>query len=277
MESNDFTSVIPTAITVSYPRIFTDIPYATEIWTYLKKKTLVKPYIPNDVLSVELEARYKLIDKLLEDTGIHQVLELASGYSQRGLIFAKEYSYKYIELDLNKVVNLKKEIINNISAMPDSLKIVSGDATSKDDFDKCKEFFTSKEKVVVINEGLLRYLDFDEKKQVAQNVYMLLKEFSGKWITSDFTPKKFIQNQDVNIPNLNKNLSQTTDRNNASWRFGDEKHVRNFLNDIGFNNIEFHPFSEVQEQLSSPKNLNIAQDTTNKLLDGASVAVISID
>jgi O-methyltransferase involved in polyketide biosynthesis len=277
MKKSDFTTIVPTAITVAYPRIFTDIPYSKEIFNYLKNKIEVEPYIPKDILAIELEARYKLIDRLLKNTKIKQILELAAGYSQRGLIFTEEYNYNYVELDLEEITDLKKDMINTISNMPDSLKIVSGDATNRDDVDRCKRFFNPNEKVVVINEGLLRYLDFNEKRKVAENVYSLLQEFGGKWMTCDFTPKKFIQNQNVNLPNLNKELSKTTDRNNADWRFEDEDHVRDFLNNVGFNSIEFHYFKEVKDELSSPKILNIENDEVDRFLDGALVTVISVD
>lgn len=277
MENKDFTSIIPTAITVAYPRIFTDIPYSNEIFDYLNKEITTKPYISKDILSIELEARYKLIDRLLKNTKIKQILELAAGYSQRGLIFTENDNYRYVELDLEKVTKLKKDLLNNISTIPDNLKIISGDATNNNDFDKCKKIFNPNKNVAVINEGLLRYLDFDEKREVAENVYELLKEFGGVWITSDFTPKKFIKNQDINLPELNKQLSETTDRNNANWRFENKKHVKEFLNDIGFNKIEFHYFNEVKDELTSPQKLKVDNEEVEKLLDDALVAVISIN
>jgi hypothetical protein len=72
-------------------------------------------------------------------------------------------------------------------------------------------------------------------------------------------------------------LSKTTDRNNADWRFEDEDHVRDFLNNVGFNSIEFHYFKEVKDELSSPKILNIENDEVDRFLDGALVTVISVD
>ena len=176
---SSFESIIPTAITVLYPRIFTDIPYSNEIFSFLKSQIEVDSYLPKDILAVELEARYKLMDRLLKKTNIKQVLELAAGYSSRGLIFSKDYGYRYIELELQKVADLKEELINSISDKPSNLHIISGNATDKLYFDKCKVLFNPNEKLVVINEGLLRYLDFDEKRQVAENVFGILKEMGG--------------------------------------------------------------------------------------------------
>lgn len=172
---------------------------------------------------------------------------------------------------------MKEDIINNITNIPDNLKIVSGDATNKSDFDKCKRLFNHNEKVVVINEGLLRYLNFEEKKIFAENVFDILKEYGGAWITCDVTPKKFIQNQNTNIPNFNNELSKVTDRNNTNWRFEDEDHIKQFLKDIGFKNVEFHYFNEVKSELTSPNKLNLDSDTVDKLIDNALVAIIRIN
>lgn len=72
-------------------------------------------------------------------------------------------------------------------------------------------------------------------------------------------------------------LDKETDRNNANWRFEDENHVRSFSKNIGFNKIEFHYFNEVKDELVSPKKFNLKIQEIDKLMDGALVAVISID
>lgn len=72
---------------------------------------------------------------------------------------------------------------------------ISGNATKMCDFDKCSKLFYTSEKLAVINEGLLRYLAFEEKRQVAKNVFQTLKRFDDVWITCDVTPNCFIHNQ----------------------------------------------------------------------------------
>ncbi len=96
-----------TAIVTSYPRIFTDISYAKEIYNWLESHCNEEVTL-NKMLAPEIEARYKLINKLLERYNIKQVLELGAGYSSRGLIYSKK-GYNYIELDLNNVSKIKKK------------------------------------------------------------------------------------------------------------------------------------------------------------------------
>lgn len=51
-----------------------------------------------------------------------------------------------------------------------------------------QKYFDEDREIAIINEGLLRYLTFEEKKIVATNVYNMLK-YNGVWITCDVTPK----------------------------------------------------------------------------------------
>ena len=66
MKYASFESTIPTAILTAYPRIFTDIPYSNEIYKELEKRTIVTEDLKNQLLAVELESRYKLMDKINE-------------------------------------------------------------------------------------------------------------------------------------------------------------------------------------------------------------------
>ena len=63
--NESFESISPTAIITQYPRVFTDIPYEKEIYDWLSKNCNDKVNL-NKQLAPEIEARYKLINKLLE-------------------------------------------------------------------------------------------------------------------------------------------------------------------------------------------------------------------
>ena len=269
-----YESVSPTAILTSYPRIFTDIPYEKEIYDWLNKNCSKEVQL-NKLLAPEIEARYKLANKLIDKLNTTQVLELAAGYSSRGLIYSQK-GYKYVEMDLEGVSNNKKRIINELFEKNDNLHIVSGNALNMDDYIKCEQYYDSSKELAIINEGLLRYLTFDEKKKVGQNIYSMLKKYGGAWITCDVTSKKFIQKQDEQNPTLNDNINNVTSRNNLNDRFEDENHIRTFFGEIGFNNIEIHKFIEVKDELKSFDILGIDKDSCDELLDSALVAILKI-
>ena len=269
-----YESIIPTAILTSYPRIFTDIMYEKDIYNWIESNCSSKIKL-NKSLAPEIEARYKLINKLLDKLNIYQVLEIASGYSSRGLIYSKK-GYNYVEMDLPDVSNIKKKLIDDLFESSNNLHIVSGNAISYDDYIKCDEYFDSDKELVVINEGLFRYLTFDEKKKVGQNIYSLLKKHGGVWITCDITPKGFIDKQDKINPSLDDDINSITSRNNLNDRFESKEHVRSFFEEIGFKDIEFHKFIEVKDELKSFEILGLDSNSYNELLDSALVAVFKI-
>lgn len=271
---DDFESISPTAILTSYPRIFTDIPYEKEIYKWLSENCSEDVKL-NKMLAPEIEARYKLTNKLLDNLGIKQVLELAAGYSSRGLIYSKK-GYSYVEMDLESVSKNKTKLLNDIDNINDNLHIISGDALNYDDYIKCEKYFDLGKQVAIINEGLLRYLTFDEKKRVAINIYNFLKKYGGVWITCDVTPKRFLQKQDKQNPTLNSNLNNVTARNNLNDRFENEEHIRSFFGEIGFNNIEIHKFMEVKDELKSFEMINMDKSECDELLDSAIVAILRV-
>lgn len=272
---DNFESVSPTAIMTSYPRIFTDIPYEKEIYHWLKSNCKDNTIKLNKFLAPEIEARYKLTNKILDNLNIKQVIEIAAGYSSRGISYA-EKGYEYIEMDLEEVSKNKLKILEDIAKIPNNLHIISGNALKEADFEKCEKFLNKKEEVAIINEGLLRYLTFEEKEIVAKNIHHVLKKYNGVWITCDVTPKKFIEKQNVCLPNFNENLSQVTSRNDLQDRFDNIEHIKLFMMKIGFKNIEIHKFIEVKEQLKSFETLNVVKKEYDELLENAIVAVIRI-
>lgn len=179
----NFESISPTAIVTAYPRMFTDIPYENEIYEWLSKNCNEDVKL-DKYLAPEIEARYKLTNKLLENINTTQVLELAAGYSSRGLIYSKK-GCNYVEMDLENVSKNKINLVNDIAGIPDNLHIVVGNALNGEDYKKCEKYFSKDKEIAVINEGLLRYLTFEEKECVAKNVYSLLKKYGGIWITCD--------------------------------------------------------------------------------------------
>ncbi len=156
------------------------------------------------------------------------------------------------------------------------MNIISGNALRKDDFKKLECYFKTDEPIIVINEGLLRYLTFDEKRHIAQNIYNLLSQNGGIWITCDVTPKKFMNLQDKALLDFNKKLANITSRNHLNDRFEDINHVKNFFGDIVFEVVEVHKFNEIRDELYSINELNIIDGKIKQTLENAIVVVMKI-
>ncbi len=137
MIKSDFESIIPTALHNDYPLIYTNIPYANEIYNALCEYGFLDD-LKNDKLVFEIEARYVLIDKFLKQSGITQVLEVACGFTSRGLNFCKRNTdFVYVELDLPKVIKEKKSILNKVVGnLPSNLYFVGDNTLNKDYINK---------------------------------------------------------------------------------------------------------------------------------------------
>jgi O-methyltransferase involved in polyketide biosynthesis len=272
-----YREIIPTAILTAYPRTFSDIPYSQEIFDELQRHYgEIDDSLIVDRLAVELEARSKLIDRLLAETGASQVLEIAAGFSSRGLVFAAQPDTQYVELDLPDLAELKTQIVGNIAHIPENLHILGGNALRLSDFDEASQYFDTGKPVVVVNEGLLRYLTFDEKAQVASNIRGLLERFGGIWISGDGATKSFRDSQNKNVPSVNTTLMNTTKRNNVGNAFESQEHFREFFGNLGFT-VEFHSYTEVQSELSSPQRLGLtSEEVSDKLLAYASAIVFKL-
>ncbi len=272
---NNYEEISPTAIVTSYPRTFTNIPYEKEIYDWISKNCHEQVTL-NKEMAPEIEARYKLINKLLDKTGVKQVLELAAGYTSRGLNYA-EKGFNYVEMDLENVTANKKQILSSLNIqLPENLKNLEGNVLDEQDFLNCEKYLNSREPLAVINEGLLRYLTFEEKAIVARNIYKILKKHGGVWITSDVTPKKFIASQNAALKGFNNEIRTLTSRNDIANRFNDINHVKSFFSTLGFEVSEIHKFAEVKEELYSINNLNIYNDKIGKTLEDAIVVVMKI-
>lgn len=179
-------------------------------------------------------------------------------------------------MDLNNVSKNKVKLLNDIAEIPNNLHIISGNALNCEDYIKCDKYFDKNKEIAIINEGLLRYLTFEEKEVVARNIYKMLSKYNGVWITCDVTPKKFIEKQNVCLPNFNEKLNLVTSRNDLQDRFENLEHIKSFMSNIGFSNVEIHKFSEMKEQLKSFNIIDVKEENYDELLDNAIVAVIRI-
>ena len=190
--------ISPTAWLVAYERTFSDIPLSAEIFQELEKIIGQTPSNPDiariDALksaqiAVFWEARFKIVNHTLNMQQAKQVLEIAAGFSPRGLNMASDASVTYVEVDLPELAVDKRQIIETlvdharIPALP-NFHLVEGDALNLDDLRSATRFFADAP-IAIVNEGLLGYWDRPERTTFAQNVHTLLERFGGVWITPD--------------------------------------------------------------------------------------------
>lgn len=266
MSETDHTKVAPTAWGVAYLRTMTDIPLANQVFHALDAQ-LQAAGEPSpawsgdrDHLAPQLEARYKLVEKLLAATGCTQVLELASGIATHGINLTRsDPKLRYVELDLSGVTAQKRAIFSEIGVkVPSNLTIIDGDALSREDVIAATESFDPSRPVAVMNEGLLRYLNFNQKAQVAENVRVVLEKFGGFWVTPDSNLRTAMLREDEKAKGHTDNVAKKTGIDIVRNAFDSVGASQKFYEDLGFS-VETHSFLEVSDELVSPERVGMTK------------------
>lgn len=281
MSDDSYNKVIQTAWLTAYPRIFSDIPFSTEIFDELDQ--VKQKAIPDEFrvkkLAPELEARYKLVSRLLSQNNAHQIIEIAAGLSSRGFIMSDDPTVQYVELELPEMVDDKRKIMEALISkgkltQKRNFHLEAGDALNLNDIRQATRYFDVGKPIAVVNEGLLRYLTFPEKTIVAKNVRDLLKEYGGVWITPDITLRKFLEIQDnVTMPGKNQQIQKMTNKNFNQNRFENEEQAKEFFENLGFS-VERHSWLEIIGELVSPQKLDIPENEVRKMISQAVVFVM---
>jgi O-methyltransferase involved in polyketide biosynthesis len=118
--------------------------------------------------------------------------------------------------------------------------------------------------LAVINEGLLRYLNFTQKAQVAQNVHALLEHFGGIWITPDITTRKTIvsTSKGAEYQRIQDLAGIDIDANS----FRDEQQARDFFTQQGFR-VTSRSYAEVAAGLVAPARAGLSPAEAQATLD----------
>jgi len=146
-----------------------------------------------------MEARYKLsgqaIRQTIEKLGIKRGLELAAGFSQRGLEFTRDYpGLVYVESDISDGFKQKPELIRRVAdeegvAMPRGLSFVMLDAQKRGDYKSVlNEFFPNGQAMWIYAEGLFAYWDEEKKANllgIARDIFT--SRPGSKLITPDLS------------------------------------------------------------------------------------------
>jgi O-methyltransferase involved in polyketide biosynthesis len=131
-------------------------------------------------------------------------MELSSGYSFRGLDAIRQKGVHYIDTDLPDVVATKKDFVEMLVTddyvAEGVLEVRSLNVLDEHAFLETVNHF-GEGNIVIVNEGLLMYLDFKEKEKLCNIIYNVLKERGGYWITAD-----------IYIKNKNEELGLTFDQ-----------------------------------------------------------------
>jgi O-methyltransferase involved in polyketide biosynthesis len=243
----------PAAISVTaklsaYYRKFSDIAFAAEVATLIGADDAFAELVRTHALEPEkltfyapmFEARYKSITQLIRSSGASQVLELACGYSLRGLDLTRDGSLSYVETDLPGVVATKRSLLDEVrrrhAITPSPLHVVAAaDALDVEQLRAATAVFDRSRPAMILCEGLIGYLTREETARVAGNVRMLIDSFAGGWwIVPDFTFKTELRNLPAERHRLREAVTGITQRELDASAFDDADDLAAFLGGLGF-------------------------------------------
>jgi O-methyltransferase involved in polyketide biosynthesis len=209
-----------------------------------------------------LEARYKSLVQLILNSGTTQVLELASGFSLRGLAMSRNSEFAYVDTDLPGIQEEKRKLVAALRAKEQlsdagNYHIAVANALDFSQLQAATSGLRHSSGLVVINEGLLMYLSAEERSRLANNVNQLLKMFAGGcWITPDFSIRKVADDVSEKIKRFRRAISGTTDRQMYEAAFENEEAIDDFISEHGFR-AEHHFQTDVVTNITSLENLKL--------------------
>jgi O-methyltransferase involved in polyketide biosynthesis len=257
-----------------------EIPYSKEIYQKIKEKGLHKGsrmqialanvgarvFSGIGLLMAFIEARYIGMNQVLKELRYPYVVELASGFTPRGIELAEKT--KIIESDLDNVVRIKREIIDK------NFRIVPLNALDKEAFMKLGRAFDSKRPVAVIHSGLWTYLNKEEQKKLTSNIRDFLKKYSkrGYWITSDIRPRSEFKNNFFRF--FRKGITKKTGR--PTMRFDSDEELKEFMSKFGFKVKIVDVMDKIYDKLYIPKKFNLKKADVYAQSQGMKIYIMQL-
>lgn len=218
----------------------TTIPFAREAAELLEYP---KEYVPDFkkkdytfwASTMGLERRYRSIDQLLNDLAIKNIMELSSGYSFRGLEYARQKGVHFIDTDLPDLIAVKKDFVRSLkkedSSFEGVLELLPLNVLDESSFHEITGHFPEGE-VAIVNEGLLGYLTRQEKEKLCTVIHDILLERGGYWITADICLKNKEQRLGLKYSDEIKEFNENQDTEGKSFESTEEAQM--FFKEMGF-------------------------------------------
>ncbi|HEY4187871.1 MAG TPA: class I SAM-dependent methyltransferase [Polyangia bacterium] len=237
-----FEKVSLTAKLTAYMRRYSDIPFAQDVARFVRAEEAFDELLRAHQLSADdlswyapiFEIRYKSIAAVLRASGARQVLELASGWSLRGLAMTEDPGLIYVESDLEALTTEKRGLVEEVRRQHglggrENFHLAVANALELPQLTAATTCFEVTRPIAVVSEGLLQYLSRPELETVTQNVRALLTRFGGLWITPDFSLKDDSGPISERQRRFRAIIAGATDRQLHDSAFDDEAALRAFL------------------------------------------------
>jgi len=242
----NFEKISLTARLTAYMRQYSDIPFAKDVAIRLRAEEAFEKLLRDNKLSPKdllwyapiLEVRYKSVAETIRKSRATQVLELASGFSLRGLAVTQDPQVTYVESDLEELTDEKASLVADLRrqyrlAEHGNLHLVTADALDRSQLRSAAKSFRRDQPIAVVNEGLLQYLSATEMATVARNIRDLLIESDGVWITPDFSLKQDVKDVSEQQRRFRRVVAAATERTMYNNAFDSDEQLLAFFDGLG--------------------------------------------
>jgi O-methyltransferase involved in polyketide biosynthesis len=276
--SADFSRISVTAKLAAYYRQFSDIAFARDVARRIGADDAFDEIVRAHGLSRDaltfyapmFEARYKSMSHLIGAPSGAQVLELACGYSLRGLDLTQRGALGYVETDLPEVIATKRALLDEVrqrhAIAPSPRHVVTAaDALDLDQLRDATERLDHDRPLTISCEGLVGYLTREETERLAANVRALLGRFAGGcWLCPDFALRADVERLPPERIRLREAVTGITRRQLDASAFEDEAALTSFLARVGF---DVRVVSQIDEAhaLSSIAALGLSPTWTERM------------
>ena len=267
MTQRDYSSISPSARALLQAKALTDIPYMADAARLVRGAPIpnASPDPKSKLIALmrllHFEARYKSLDRMLEELGSTHIFEISSGFSFRGLHLAvNRPGVFYIDTDLPGIIADKQQLIAQLMQtrhlqLRGDLATHELNALDEAGFFKLLSLMPQGP-VTIINEGLLMYLANDEKIKMCRIIHRALKQYGGYWATADIYVKKELQADGFQQFMMSDDFSKFLSAHHVEEnKFDSFEQAARFFNEQGFK-IYKKAEKAKPEQLSALKYLD---------------------
>ena len=137
------------------------------------------------------EMRYAALNQYIQQNGYKNVMDIACGFSSRGLYMAR-HGIRFVGAEFPAVAVYGNNYLKKC-LKPDELKLASyevADATDKEQMMAAADLMQGP--VCITMDGLMMYLTHEQQDSVLQNIKAILQKHGGCYITTDFSARDFV-------------------------------------------------------------------------------------
>ena len=129
-----------------------------------------------------VEAKYRTMCRLIEDTGFKTCVDLPCGYTPKAIHMTGR-GLRFVGLDLPIVIEEVQPVMRSLGEYAERMSFGEVDATNYASLEKALQGVEGP--LCITTEGMMMYFTEDEVENVIANIGRLLTKHGGCWITPD--------------------------------------------------------------------------------------------